>query len=186
MDLPRWVAAAPKAGGKGRPVARKCTGKPGGRPRIPLRRHPFRWALAFADAVQFSLGKSQTQAHLLAAAVFFATSVDPIPIADLPKKMRAAFKQGDVAVAYTLPSSGNPKSTNPKERMQAIDTLNKMSVRYSRGRDLAYRTNMAALMSLVMFDRGNAAMRRQMIEVLVQRLGAEDPEVSELARLIKT
>jgi hypothetical protein len=58
-------------------MARKATGKPCGRPVIPLCRHPFANVLAVADAMHFEWGIAHQKALTLASAIFFRKSAEP-------------------------------------------------------------------------------------------------------------
>jgi hypothetical protein len=165
----------------------KPTGKPNHRPSIPLREHPFKIVLAIADALR-ARGVTAQKAFLFVTSVCFAEKAELIPIADLSKKMRRVFEQqGGIPVAYDLPASGNPASMKIKERMQAVDTLAKMDRRYRKGDDLIYRTELATLMSFVMFETGGPEMRKAMIDAIVAKLemGGPDPQARELADLIR-
>jgi hypothetical protein len=169
----------------------KPTGRPKHRPpktAVPLCEHPFKLVLALADAFR-ARGMTAQKAFLFATSVCFAEKAELIPIADLSKKMRRVFEQqGGIAVAYDLPASGNPNSMKTKERMQAVDTLAKMDRRYRKGADLAYRTELATLMSLVMFETGGPEMRKQIIDAIVARLesfSGSDPQTRELADLVR-
>jgi hypothetical protein len=166
----------------------KPTGHPNHRPPIPLWEHPFRYVLALADAFR-ARGMTAQKAYLIATSVFFAENAELIPIADLSKKMQRVFEQqGGIPVAYDLPASGNPNTRKIKECAQAVDTLAKMDKRYSKGADLAYRTELGVLMQLVMLETGGPEMRKQMIDIMVARLesfGDHDPQTKELADLIR-
>jgi hypothetical protein len=168
-------------------MTRKATGRPNGRPRglVPLRQHPFAIVLAVADAMHFEWGITHQKALTLASAIFFYKSAEPILPEDLPAKLRRVFDEhrGDIAMAFNLPASGNPLTRNPKECLQSVDTLQKMARRYKSGADLAYRTDLAALVKLVMFQQGGEDMRRQMIEVILRRLDSPDPQINRLAEM---
>jgi hypothetical protein len=166
----------------------KPTGRSRGQPSIPLREHPFKIVLAIADALR-ERGMTAQKAFLFVTSVCFAEKAELIPIADLSKKMRRIFEQqGGIPVAYDLPASGNPNSTKIKENKQAVDTLAKMDRRYRKGADLAYRTELATLMSFVMFETGGPEMRKRMIDAIVAKLesfGGPDPQARELADLVR-
>lgn len=157
----------------------------GGRPRIALRDHPFKLVLAFADAMQ-AAGFSAQKARLLASTLFFAESAEPLLPENFSQRLRRAFEQeGGLAVTYKLPASGNPTSKKIKEQAQAVDTLGKMAQRYIQAKDLRYRVDLAALMTLAVFARGGPEIRDQMIDALVVRLADSDPDVKRLAALAK-
>jgi hypothetical protein len=166
-------------------MARKATGRPNGRPPLPLRMHPFAIVLAVADAMHFEWGITHQKALTLASAIFFYKSAEPILPEDLPAKLCRLFDEhrGDIAMAFDLPASGNPASRNPKECLQSVDTLQKMARRYKSGADLDYRVNLASLVKLLMFRQGGEDMRRQMVEVLLRRLDSPDPQIKRLAEM---
>lgn len=157
---------------------------PRGRPHIPLKDHPFKVVMISIDLLEVH-GMRRQKATLLMAAVWFAKDRQPITVADLPKKLRQVFEQhGGFGMNYTMPSSGNPKASSVKERQQAIDTLNKMDKRYSKGADLRYRKALSNLVYLSMFASGGEDDRRKMVNQLLRQLDDPDPEIAELAGLV--
>jgi hypothetical protein len=158
---------------------------PAHRPPVPPKNHPFKLVLAYADAMMTAWGISRQKATLLATALFFAEGVEPIDPADLQKKMRRVFDEnGGFAMVYTLPASGTPDGKNIKEKMQAVDTLNKMDKRYSKGDDLEYRTALSTLVYLAMFVQGRVDERHVMINALLHALNDSDPQVQKLGALL--
>ena len=166
-------------------MARKATGKPSGRPQgsvVPLRAHPCRTILACADALHWFAGMSRQKAYLLLTTFMTAIDAEPIPIDEMSEKMRRAFEeQGGTAVRCTLPAKDNPMSKKIKEHVQTVDTLAKMSSRYTSSTDMAHRQSLALLIYLSMFAEGNDSERQKMIDVLVLRLGADDPQIRQIA-----
>ena len=107
-----------------------------------------------------------------------AIDAEPIPFDEMSMRMRRAFEQQDViAMRFTIPWKGNPMSKKIKEHVQPVDTLAKMSSRYTSSADMVYRRSIALLVYLSMFAEGNGTERQKMIDVLVLQLGADDPQV---------
>jgi hypothetical protein len=105
-----------------------------GKPRVPLRDHPFRLLLACIDVLHAAGNIPRQKATLLMTTLFFAESAEPIPPADLPEKLRRAFEQyGGTPMSYTMPASHTRTADNIKPRQQRIDTLNKLDKRYASG-----------------------------------------------------
>jgi hypothetical protein len=63
-------------------MARKATGKPGGRPVVPLHAHPCRAILAFADSLHWLGGMSRQKAYLLLTAFMTAVVARSTPKPD--------------------------------------------------------------------------------------------------------
>jgi hypothetical protein len=166
-------------------MARKATGRPNGRPSgsiVPLQAHPCRTILACADVLHWFAGMSRQKAYLLLTTFMTAIDAEPIPFDEMSTKMRQAFvEQGGIAMRFTLPAKGNPNSKKIKEHVQPVDTLAKMSSRYTSSTDMAYRRSMAALDYLSVFFEGDAVERQKMVDLLVMQLGADDPQVRQIA-----
>jgi hypothetical protein len=166
-------------------MVRKASVRPRGRPSgsiVPLQAHPCRTILACADALHWFAGKSRQKAYLLLTVFMTAIDAEPIPFDEMSTRMRRAFEeQKGTAVRFTLPAKGNPMSKKIKEHVQPVDTLAKMSSRYTSSTDMAYRQSLALLVYLSMFAEGSDIERQEMIDVLVLRLGADDPQIRQIA-----
>jgi hypothetical protein len=163
------------------------TGQPEGRPKGSLRDHPYRFALAFSDAIQESLGITAQKSYLLAAAVFLSDGAEPRSPSDpsLSRKLRTALEKfGGNVVSYELPASGNKESKSIKERIQSIDTLSKMANRIAIGDDLDYRAQLALLFKLILFTKSGSEMRSAIIRVLSIQMG-EDTEALKLIKWLQ-
>jgi hypothetical protein len=126
------------------------------------------------------------KAWLLMTVCMTASAAEPIPFNEMSKSMRRAFEQrGGTAMRVTLPAKGNPMSRKIKEHVQPVDSLAKMSRRYTSEKDMAYRRSLAALIYLAAFAGGDQKQRRGMIDALVMQLGADDPQITEIASRIK-
>lgn len=162
-------------------MARKRTGRPNGRPRIPLREHPNKLHLALCDCLQKFGGMSAAKARLYVVALMTGVDPQPTPFEQMTAKMRERFEKGWTVMSVEIPGSGNKASSKPKERFQSINALEQMAERYSSPEDLGYRTGLAALVGLSLFAKGNDAARRGMVEMLLMHLDDPDPRVRAIA-----
>jgi hypothetical protein len=163
----------------------KAAGKPRGRPPgsiVRLQTHPCRTILACADMLHWFGNMPRQKAYLLLTTFMTAIDAEPLPFDAMSTKMRRVFEeQGGIAMRFTLPAKGNPDSKNIKQHVQPVDTLGKMSARYTSSVDLAYRHSMALLVYLSMFAEGSDIERQKMVDLLVLQLGPDDPQVRQIA-----
>jgi hypothetical protein len=164
------------------------TGRPTGRPKGSLRDHPYRFALAFSDALREVLGITAQKSYLLAAAVFFHKSAAPLSSRDFSKKLHTAFEKfGGFPVSYELPASGNKASKSIKECVQPVNTLDGMAKRFTCGDDLDYREAMVLFFKLILLANffnlilfaNDPEMGAAIIQHLSSRIGDDAPTLVE-------
>jgi hypothetical protein len=126
--------------------------------------------------IRWLWGGTNQKAYLLANIFMTATDVEPVPFHKMSEKMQAIYdRTGGEVRSFTLPNKvwSKSESTQLKERMQPIDSLCKMSKRYSSEVDLNYRRSLALLIHMSICC-GDKVRRRQTLDVLAQQLDASN------------
>ena len=149
----------------------KPTGKPPGRPQIPLRDHPLRFDLALAEAIRWGRKVGLHRAIVLAVVELRARKTDAEPSPRLVRHL----ERGGTIVSYDISTlSGSPNETiDLSKRIQAVNTLEKMLRREVSDTDKEYFLKLATCMFSALFSKKSLDERATGIELLSREIGEE-------------
>jgi hypothetical protein len=151
----------------------KPTGKPPGRPRVSLRENPLRFELALAEAIRRGLKVSGHKARALAVLELRGTKGADDEIN--PQLARIQEKHGGEVVFYDVSAIGgdSDERIDLSKRLQAVNSLEKMSRRGLVEEDKEYFTKLSTCFFAALFGKGDLGGRATGIELLSRQIGEE-------------
>jgi hypothetical protein len=151
------------------------TGRPEGRPKALLNQDPDRHVLAVADAFHMALGVSAHKARALAVLELFAEKAEFS--GESSDKMRAALERfGGTIVSYDISAiRGDVIEERDLEKvLPKVGVLRKKANRrYVTEADINYRTVMASIFFLALFEEGSFVIRAFQIHLLSRKIDEE-------------
>lgn len=150
------------------------TGRPEGRPKALLSQDPDRHVLAVADAFHMALGVSAHKARALAVLELFTEKAEFS--GESSDKMRAALERfGGTIVSYDISAiHGDVMERDLEKVLPKVGVLRKKANRrYVTEADINYRTVMASIFFLALFEEGSFVIRAFQIHLLSRMIDEE-------------